>query len=66
VTVTLQDPAFNPFREVPETLQYLVEPDKTFSETLDVDITASSTNVAIDLTAIALEIFTLIGGLVDV
>ena len=60
MTVTLHDPVFKPFMEVPETLQYLVEPGKTFSETLDVDITASPTNVAIDLTAIALDIFTLI------
>ncbi len=66
VTVTLQDPILRPFRVVPDTLQYLVELDKTFSETLEVEGAESPENVAIDLTAIALDIFTLIRDVVDV
>ena len=66
VTMTLHEPALRPLRVDPNTLQYFAELAKTFSETLDVESTASPENVAIDLTGIALDIFTLIGGTVDV
>ena len=66
VTTTLHEPPLRPLRVDPNTLQYFAELAKTFSETLDVESTASPENVAIDLTGIALDIFTLIGGTVDV
>jgi hypothetical protein len=48
VTVTLQEPAFNPLRVVPETLQNLDELAATFNLTFDVESTLSFANVAID------------------
>jgi hypothetical protein len=58
VTVTLQEPAFNPLRVVPETLQNLDELAATFNLTFDVESTLSLANAAIDLAEAALESFT--------
>ena len=66
VTMTLHEPALRPLRVDPNTLQYFAELAKTFSDTLDVEGAASPENVAIDLTAIALDIFTSIRDVPDV
>ena len=39
VTVTLQEPAFNPLRVAPDTLQYLDELATTFNFTFEVEST---------------------------
>ena len=65
VTVTLQDPAFNPLSVVPETLQYFDEVDTTFKRTFEVESTLSLANVAIDFAEVALDIVTL-GVITDV
>ena len=49
VTVTLQEPAFNPLSVIPDTLQNLAELATTFSDTFEVDNTLSFANAAIDL-----------------
>jgi hypothetical protein len=59
VTVTLQEPAFNPLRVVPETLQNLDELATTFNLTFDVESTLSLANVAIDFAVADLEVVTL-------
>ena len=48
VTVTLQDPVFNPLSVVPETLQYFAELGTTFNDIFEVDSTASLAYTAID------------------
>lgn len=48
VTVTLHDPAFTPFRDVPLTLQYRAEDDATFSKILEPDATVSDAYFAMD------------------
>ena len=48
VTVTLQDPVFNPLSVVPETLQYFAELGTTFNDIFEVDSTASLACTAID------------------
>jgi hypothetical protein len=48
VTVTLQEPAFNPLRVVPETLQNFAELATTFNLTFDAESTLSFANTAID------------------
>ena len=58
VTVTLQEPAFNPLRVVPETLQKFAELATTFIPTFEVERTLSLANPAIDLAEAALESFT--------
>ena len=48
VTVTLHDPAFTPFRDVPLTLQYRAEDDATFREILEPDATDSDAYFAME------------------
>ena len=48
VTVTLQEPAFNPLSVVPDTLQYFAELDTTFNDVFEVESTASLAKTAID------------------
>jgi hypothetical protein len=59
VTVTLQEPAFNPLRVVPETLQNFAELATTFNLTFEVESTLSLANVAIDFAETGLDIVTL-------
>lgn len=49
VTETLQVPIFRPLRLEPATLQYLAELDNTFTDTFDVERTASLAKAAIDV-----------------
>jgi 8-oxo-dGTP pyrophosphatase MutT (NUDIX family) len=49
VTVTLQDPAFKPRSDVPDTLQIFEALDSTFNETFDVERTENFAYAAIDL-----------------
>ena len=58
VTVTLQDPAFNPFSVVLDTLQYFEELATTFSETFEVESTLSLAYTAIDLAVTAFLVVT--------
>ena len=58
VTVTLQEPAFRPLREAPDTLQNFAELFTTFKVTFDVLGTTSLANTAIDLAVADLEIVT--------
>ena len=46
VTVTLHEPALRPLSVVPDTLQYFAELDNTFSDTLEVESTASSSQLS--------------------
>ena len=55
VTVTLQEPAFSPLRVVPETLQNFAELATTFSDTFDVEVTASLASAAIDFAETTLD-----------
>jgi hypothetical protein len=48
VTVTLQVPAFTPFRLVPDTLQYFADEAATFNDTFDVFATVNLAKAAID------------------
>jgi hypothetical protein len=41
VTVTLQEPAFNPLIDVPDTLQFFAVDWTTFSDTFEVERTLS-------------------------
>ena len=59
VTVTLQEPAFRPLREAPDTLQNLPELGTTFKDTFEVERTLSFANVAIDFALADLEAVTL-------
>ncbi len=58
VTVTLQEPAFNPLRVVPETLQNFAELATTSIPTFEVESTLSFANAAIDFADAALDSFT--------
>jgi hypothetical protein len=49
VTVTLHEPAFVPFRDVPLTLQYLAEDDATFRETREPAATVIFAYLAIEV-----------------
>ena len=49
VTVTLQNPAFKPFKVVPDTLQYFAELETTFRTSFEVESTLSFANAAINL-----------------
>jgi hypothetical protein len=55
VTVTLQEPAFNPLSVVPDTLQNFEELGTTFSDTFEVENTLSLANDAIDFADADLE-----------
>jgi hypothetical protein len=55
VTVTLQEPAFNPLSVVPDTLQNFEELGTTFSDSFEVENTLSLANVAIDFADADLE-----------
>ena len=57
VTVTLQEPAFRPFREAPNTLQNLAELGTTLRDTFEVERTLSFANAAIDFAATAFDVF---------
>ena len=58
VTVTLQDPAFNPLRVVPATLQNFLELETTFNDTFEVESTLSLAYVAMDLAVADLDVVT--------
>ena len=61
VTVTLQEPVLRPLRTAPETLQNFAELATTFSDTFDVEVTASLASAAIDFAETTLDNVTLVG-----
>lgn len=58
VTVTLHDPAFTPFTEVPLTLQYLAEDAATLTETRDPEATVMPAYLAIAVAVAAFLVVT--------
>lgn len=56
MTVTLHDPALRPLSVEPTTLQYFALLVNTFSESFDVEETASLAKVAMDLAVADLEL----------
>jgi hypothetical protein len=59
VTVTLQEPAFNPLSVVPDTLQNFEELGTTFSDTFEIENTLSLANAAIEFADADLEVVNL-------